>query len=163
MSESKSMNITENQQKKVPPTVTFVEGAKKGYNIGVNSIIPNVLMAYVLIKMLNITGLLNILGNLLSPVMAIFGLPGEAITVLLASWMSMGGGVGVAVSLFSEGILNGAQIAILSPAIFLMGSQLQYAGRLLGVVGVKENQYGILFLISIVNALISMLIMCFFI
>jgi hypothetical protein len=34
----------------------------------------------------------------------------------------------------SKGTLNVADITILIPAIFLMGSQLQYMGRLLGVI-----------------------------
>ena len=35
-------------------------------------------MAFVIIKMLNISGALDFIGTCLGPVMAIFGLPGEA-------------------------------------------------------------------------------------
>lgn len=87
------------------PMVTdvFVKGAVQGWNIAVTSTIPNVLMAFVIIKVLNHSGLLTIFGELFAPIMAIFGLPGEAAAVLLGGWMSMGGGVGVAVSLFDQG------------------------------------------------------------
>ena len=86
------------------PMVTdvFVKGAVQGWNIAVTSTIPNVLMAFVIIKVLNHSGLLTIFGELFAPIMAIFGLPGEAAAVLLGGWMSMGGGVGVAVSLFDQ-------------------------------------------------------------
>ena len=78
------------------PMVTdvFVKGAVQGWNIAVTSTIPNVLMAFVIIKVLNHSGLLTIFGELFAPIMAIFGLPGEAAAVLLGGWMSMGGGVG---------------------------------------------------------------------
>ena len=153
---------TETKQKKMITDV-FVEGARKGWNLGVNNIIPNVLMAFVIIHVLNITGLLALLGKLFAPIMAVFGLPGEAATVLMGSWLSMGGGVGVAVSLFNEGLLNGTHLAILAPAIYLIGSQIQYAGRLLGTADVNSRHYGILFAISILNALIAMLIMRIFV
>lgn len=144
-------------------TDVFVEGARKGWNMGINSIIPNVIMAYVIIKALNISGALTFLGKLFAPAMGIFGLPGEAAAVLMGAWMSMGGGVGVAVSLFNEGLLNGTHITILIPAIFLMGAQLQYAGRILGTAEANVKHYGVMFGISIINAFIAMLIMRFFV
>ncbi len=49
----------------------------------------------------------------------------------------MGGGVGVAVALFDKGAINGQELAICIPAIYLMGSQVQYMGRCLGVIGIK--------------------------
>ncbi len=139
----------------------FVDGARKGWNVGVSSILPNVLMAFALIQILKVTGLLVLLGKLFGPVMAIFGLPGEAITVLMGSWLSMGGGVGVAASLYTAKLLTGSHLSILIPAIFLMGSQVQYMGRLLGTAAVQTRYYPMLFAISIVNALIAMLIMRF--
>ena len=57
--------------------------------------------------------------------------------ILLGGWMSMGGGVGVAVALFDKGAVDGTQLAIVIPAIYLMGSQVQYMGRCLGVIGIQ--------------------------
>ena len=55
------------------PMVTdvFVKGAVQGWNIAVTSTIPNVLMAFVIIKVLNHSGLLTIFGELFAPIMAI--------------------------------------------------------------------------------------------
>ncbi|NCC80877.1 MAG: hypothetical protein EOM04_01200 [Clostridia bacterium] len=144
-------------------TDVFVDGARKGWNIGISSVMPNVMMAFVIIHALKITGILDILGKVFGPVMAVFGLPGEAATVLMGAWLSMGGGVGVAVSLFTQGVIDGAQVAILTPAIFLMGAQIQYAGRLLGAAEVESRHYGILFGICILNAFLSMFVMRFFV
>ena len=69
--------------KKMMITDVFVNGAFQGWNIATHSTIPNVLMAFVIIKMLNISGALDFIGTCLGPVMAIFGLPGEAAMILL--------------------------------------------------------------------------------
>jgi spore maturation protein SpmB len=139
----------------------FVEGARKGWTLGSMNILPNVLMAFALIQILKVTGLLALLGKLFGPVMAVFGLPGEAVTVLIGAWLSMGGGVGVAATLYGGQVLNMTHISILIPAIYLMGSQVQYMGRLLGTAGVQTRYYPALFVISIVNSVIAMLIMRF--
>lgn len=140
-------------------TDIFVDGVKRGWNIAIGSMLPNVMMAFVLIYILNLTGLLDLLGKLFAPVMGIFGLPGEAMMVLLASWMSMGGGVGVASSLFATGALGIADIAVIAPSMYLMGSQLQYMGRLLGVVGIPGKHIPVMLLISVINAFLALWVM----
>ena len=145
----------------VKPMVTdvFVRGAVNGWNISVMSTIPTVLMAFVIIKILKHSGLLDIIGQVFSPVMAVFGLPGEAATVLIGAWMSMGGGVGVAVSLFDHNILTGAHLGILAPSIFLMGSQVQYMGRCLGVIGIQGRDMLTIMAIPVIVAFFMMFVM----
>ncbi len=145
------------------PFDIFIIGARKGFNIAINNLMPNVLMAYVIAHILNILGLMGILGELFSPAMSIFGLPGIAITVLLTAWLSASAGTGVAVSLFAQQQLGVTDITILAPAIFLMGSQLQYMGRLLGVADVPKKYWPLLMVTSILNACIAMLVMRFFV
>ncbi|WP_370620508.1 YjiG family protein [Pantoea ananatis] len=141
------------------PFDIFVIGARKGFNIAINNLMPNVLMAYVIAEMLNFLGVMQIIGHVCAPLMGLFGLPGEAITVLLTAWLSSSAGTGVAISLLSKGQLDIGQITILAPAIFLMGSQLQYMGRLLGVADVPKKYWPLLMAVSILNAVIAMLIM----
>lgn len=143
------------------PMVTdiFVKGAVDGWKIATTSTIPNVLMAFVLIKILEHSGLLAMIGQLFSPVMGIFGLPGEAATVLLGAWMSMGGGVGVAVALFDNGAITGEHIAILAPSIYLMGSQIQYMGRCLGVIGIEGRMIPLIMVIPVITAFLSLFVM----
>lgn len=67
----------------------FIDGARRGFTIATTSLLPNVVMAFVIIQALKVTGLLDIVGKVCAPIMAIWGLPGEAATVLLAAVMSM--------------------------------------------------------------------------
>ena len=145
--------------KKPMVTDIFVEGAKKGWVIATTSTLHNVLMAFVIIKALQITGALDLMGSVFSPVMAVFGLPGEAAAVLIGAWMSMGGAVGVVITLFDQGILNGAHISILAPAIYLMGSQVQYMGRVMGPIGTESRYIPVMIAISVLNAFGAMLVM----
>ena len=146
-------------QEKPMLTDVFVSGVKRGWGIATGSMLPNVLMAFILIYVLKLTGILDLIGTVCGPVMKIFGLPGEALMVLLAAWLSMGGGVGVASSLFAAGSLSLHDIAVLAPAMYLMGSQVQYIGRLLGVVGTPGKYIPVMVLISIINALLALFVM----
>lgn len=144
-----------------PITDIFVDGLRKGWNLCTGHLLPNVVMAFILIHMLNVLGILPYIGELFQPIMGLFGLPGEAITVLLTTWLSAVAGVGVAASLYTEGQLTSTHIAILLPGIFLMGAQLQYMGRILAVAGIESKYYPPLFTISIINAILGMLTMRF--
>ena len=143
------------------PVITdvFVAGARKGWNIATTNTLPNVVMAFIIIKALEITGALKGMGLLFSPLMGLFGLPGEAAAVLIGGWMSMGGGIGVAIGLFDKGIITGEHLAIMAPAIYLMGSQVQYLGRILGVIGTSARRIPLMIVISVINAFIAMLLM----
>ena len=131
------------------PFDIFIVGLKKGLNIGLYSLLPNVVMDF--------------LGRTCGGIMGIFDLPGQAITVLLATWMSCGAGVGVAASLASSGVLNGHDVTIMAPALILMASQIQYMGRLLGVADVPKKYWPLLMLNSLLMAFIGMLLMRFFV
>lgn len=147
------------QEKKKNIIDLFIEGCRKGWNTGISNMMPNVIMAFVIIKALNVTGLLKLLGTVFSPVMALWGLPGEAVTVLVSSFMSMGGGVGAAAGLLASGTLDGKDITVLMPAIYLMGSMVQYLGRCLGTAEVQSKYYGVMVGIAILNALLAMWVM----
>lgn len=137
----------------------FVEGARQGWTIATTQTMPNVVMAFVIIHALKVTGLMDLIGVVFKPIMGLWGLPGEAATVLLASFMSMGGGVGVAASLYASGIMSMADVTVVIPAIFLMGSLIQYMGRCLGTAGVNARHWGVILGISVLNALLSMWVM----
>ena len=137
----------------------FVEGCVKGWKVATQNMLPNVVLAFVFIRALQISGLLEGMGAVCSPIMNLFGLPGEAVTVLISTWFSAGGGVGAAAGLYSHGILDGTHISILMPGIFLMGAQIQYAGRILGVADIPSRYYPVLCAIGMANAAMAMLTM----
>lgn len=73
--------------KQVSVVETFMKGAKKGLYIGLELIAPAMVMAYALIAILTVTGMMPIIGKYLSPIMAVFGLPGEATVALIAAFL----------------------------------------------------------------------------
>lgn len=139
----------------------FVEGARKGFTIGTTSLLPNVVMAFVIIRILDVTGLLHLIGVVFEPIMGLWGLPGEAATVIITSVMSMGGGIGVAMSLFNDGILDPMQLTIMVPGIYLMGNPVQNVGRCLGISGVNTKHYPAILIICLINTLLSIWAMRF--
>ena len=143
------------------PFDIFSVGLRKGLDIGLYSLLPNVLMAFVLTYMLNLFGVMKFLGDTCGGVMGVFDLPGEAITVLLATWLSCGAGVGVAASLAAAGQLNAHDVTILAPAFILMASQIQYMGRLLGVANCPKKYWPLLMFNSVLMACLGMIVMRF--
>ena len=156
MSNNQSKHTTNN------PFDIFIIGARKGFTIATNNLVPNILMAYAVSEVLRILGVMKMVGEIFGPLMFIFGLPGEAVTVLLTAWLSSSAAVGLAASMFANGILEPRHVTILMPAFFLMGAQLQYMGRLLGVADVPKRYWPLLMSASILNAMLAMLIMNFF-
>ena len=140
-------------------TDVFVEGARKGWDIAIHNTIPNVLMAFVIIHILKVSGALDIIGKYLGFVMLPLGLPGESIAVIMAAFLSWGGSAGVLVALVQGGTLTAPDIAVLIPGMALVGSTVQYMGRVLGVLGIPGKHYLVLFGICILNAYLAMFVM----
>ena len=127
----------------------FIDGARRGFTIATTNLLPNVVMAFVIIQALKITGLLDWVGHICEPVMALWGLPGEAATVLLAALMSMGG----------AGALTGHDVTVLLPAMYLMGNPVQNVGRCLGTAEVNAKYYPHIITVCVINALLSIWVM----
>lgn len=54
----------------------FIDGARRGFTIATTNLLPNVVMAFVIIQALKITGLLDWVGHICQPVMAL-GFPAK--------------------------------------------------------------------------------------
>ena len=147
--------MTELSTQKPLITEVFIDGARRGWDLATKSMLPNLVMAFVLIKVLTVSGLLNYIGMAFEPIMSIFGLPGESAMILVSAWMSSGGAIGVLLAFLSDGVMNGEQAAI----IFIMGGQLQYMGRCLGVIGIKDHMLYVIMLIPIVLAFATLAVM----
>ncbi len=141
----------------------FISGLRKGAAIGVRFMLPTLIAAFVVIEMLQVSGVLRLLAEHVSGVMAVFGLPGEALAVLIAAWASAAGAIGMVAGLASRGLLTPEHVAILLPGILLMGSQLQFFGRILAVAGVSSERVPVMMAIGLMNAVGAMLIMRFLI
>jgi spore maturation protein SpmB len=139
----------------------FIDGMRRGWTIATTNMMPNVVLAFILIRALQVSGLLDLIGKVFGPVMALWGMPGQAAMVIVASFMSMGGGVGVAASLYLSGTLTPADITALLPAIYIMGNPMQNVGRCLGTAEVQTKYFTVVTLICIVNSLLAMWVMKF--
>ncbi len=141
------------------PFDIFIIGARKGFNVAINNLVPNILMAYAVAQVLQIMGVMKFLGEVFGPAMVVFGLPGEAVTVILTAWLSSSAAVGLAANMAANGILDAHAITVLMPCFFLLGAQLQYMGRLLGVADVPKKYWPLLMSASFLNAICAMLLM----
>lgn len=141
------------------PFDIFIIGARKGFNVAINNLVPNILMAYAVAQVLQIMGVMRFLGEVFGPAMVVFGLPGEAVTVILTAWLSSSAAVGLAANMAANGILDAHAITVLMPCFFLLGAQLQYMGRLLGVADVPKKYWPLLMSASFLNAICAMLLM----
>ena len=60
-------------KEKINPINSFVAGARKGFSMSMNNMLPNVLFAFAMIQILNLSGLSNLIGKVCGPLMGIFG------------------------------------------------------------------------------------------
>ncbi|MCI1930774.1 MAG: nucleoside recognition protein [Clostridia bacterium] len=137
----------------------FMKGAKKGFYIGVEQILPAMILGYVIIQFLKLTGLINILNIIFGPIMGIFGLPGEAIVVIISAFFSKAAGAAAAANLFSEGVLSAAQCTILIMPCMLMGTLVGHFARIILVSGVNPKHRGLMLLVPIVDSILGMFVM----
>ncbi len=136
----------------------FVFGAKNGFYLGVERIIPAMILAYVLILFLKTTGLMNIIGTVVAPVMGLFGLPGEAIVALISAFFAKAAGCATAATLYNDGVINAAQATILFPACITMGTLIGHFVRCVMASGANPKHHALLMAIPVIDAVISMLL-----
>lgn len=146
------------EEKKAKPSAPelFMQGAKKGFYIGVELITPAMVMAYSLLAFLKYLGIMPVIGQILGPVMGIFGLPGEASLALLAAFFAKAAGAATAASLYAAGTISAAQATILFPACITMGTLIGHFARVILVCRVRAVYYPIMFLTPIFDAVIVM-------
>jgi len=99
----------------------FMDGAKRGWDVGLRMMTTSLIFAAVLVYILQLTGVMDVFERVFSPVMGIFGLPGVAVVALIAGFFSKPGGAATAALLYSQGSINEVHATILFPAIILMG------------------------------------------
>ena len=134
----------------------FMKGAKKGFYIAAEMITPAMVMAYALIEFLKITGLMALIGTALGPIMAIFGLPGEASVALLAAFFAKAAGCAAAATLYASGKIDAVQATILFPACVTMGTLIGHFARIVLVSNVNKKYHSLLLVIPLIDAAIVM-------
>ena len=145
---------------KMKPSIVeeFVAGAKKGFYIGAEMIAPAMVLAYVLIQFHDITGLMNSVGKLLGPVMAVFGLPGEAVFALVAAFFAKAAGCATAATLYSKGVITAGQATILFPACVTMGTLIGHFVRIVIVSNANKKWHTLLLCVPVIDAAVAMIL-----
>ena len=132
----------------------FLEGAKKGIYMAFFTLGPALIMMYPVLRILDITGLMDILSKILGPVMGLWGLPGEGAVVLISGMLNNSAGVAAIANYFEAGVLNGYQVAVITPMAWMIFYFIQNIGRILNVVGTAKRYYVPIFIIAILTSMI---------
>ena len=128
--------------KKVNVYESFTEGAKEGFQTGVN-IIPFLVGILVAIGAFRASGGMEILTNLLSPITEIFGMPGEVVPLAIMKPLSGGGASGLMNDLFTT---YGPDSLIGRMASVMSGSTettLYVLAVYFGAVGIKKTRHAV--------------------
>lgn len=80
--------------KKVPLYETFTDGAKDGFKVAVN-IIPYLVAIIVAISMFRASGIIEMLGNFLAPILSKFNVPADTIPIMIVRSLSGSAALGV--------------------------------------------------------------------
>lgn len=132
----------------------FIEGARKGTYMALFTLGPALIMMYPVLLILDITGLMDLLSSILGPVMGLWGLPGEASVVLISGMLNNAAGVAAIADLFERGVLDGYQVAIITPMAWMIFYFIQNIARIFTVVGTAKRYYVPIFIISIITCML---------
>lgn len=137
----------------------FLGGCRKGLYIGLEQILPAMILGYAIVQFLQLTGLVPYLSVVFGPVMGLFGLPGESVVVLLSAFFSKAAGAATAANLYGQGLINGVQATILIMPCMLMGTLVGHYARIVLVADVNPKHRLLLLAIPIFDSIIGMLVM----
>ncbi len=137
----------------------FMMGCYDGFNIGVKNIMPAMILGYTLVYILQATGLMDLLGTVFSPVMGLFGLPGEAFAVLISAFFAKAAGAASGANMYATGVLTMSQAAMMLPACMLMGTLIGHYARIVLVSGTNHKWHGLLLVVPLFDAALSLWIM----
>lgn len=153
------MNEKKELEKKPSVITTFLGGCYRGFEVGIKNIVPAMILGYTLVYILQATGIMDLLGQVLSPVMGVFGLPGEAFAVLISAFFAKAAGCGTAATMYAGGILTMGQACMLFPACILMGTLIGHYARIVLVADTNRKWHGLLLAVPLLDAVLSLIIM----
>ena len=137
----------------------FFSGCKEGLKLALYGILPRVMVAFILISILQATGIMELISKAFAPVMQLWSLPGESAVVLATAIFSNAAAVGTIVSMFASGSWSAADATILMPGLYLMGALLQFTARVLETAQVPRKLWPLMFVICLINSGAAMWVM----
>lgn len=137
----------------------FLAGCKTGLYIGLEQILPAMVLGFVFVQFLQLTGITEVLSVVAGPLMGIFGLPGEAVVVLISAFFAKAAGASTAAGLFTSGVITASQATILLMPCMLMGTLIGHFARIVLVADVNPKHRILLLITPVVTSFIAMLLM----
>ena len=129
--------------KKVPLYEVFTDGAKEGFKVAIN-IIPYLVAIIVGISMLRASGLIEIIGQLLAPLLSYFRVSADVIPLMIVRSLSGSAALGV----FSDIANNAGSDAYTTKLAAIMVGSSETTFYVLavyfGAVGISKFRYAIL-------------------
>ena len=128
--------------KKVPIYEEFTEGAKDGFKISVK-IIPYLVAIIVAISMLRASGTIEILANLLAPVLTKFNIPADTLPLMIVRSLSGSGALGIFSDIANN--LGPDSYATKLSAIMVGSSETTFyvLAVYFGAIGIKKIKYAL--------------------
>lgn len=129
--------------KKTPAYESFVEGAKDGFNIAVR-IIPYLIAIIVCTSIFRASGAIDILQNILKPVLDYFKIPTETLIMMITRSLSGSATLGVLSDIVNQ---SGANSYAAKLAAVITGSSettFYVAAVYFGSVGIKKFRHALL-------------------
>ncbi len=146
--------------KKVPLYETFTEGAKEGFKVSVN-IIPYLVAIIVAISMFRASGIIEMIGEALQPLLAHFNVPADTIPIMLVRSLSGSAALGV----FSDiaNTLGPDDYATKLSAVMVGSSETTFyvLAVYFGAVGISKLRYALLVgLLADFIGIVSAILVC---
>lgn len=128
--------------KKVPIYEEFTEGAKEGFKVSVK-IIPYLVAIIVAISMLRASGAIEMLANLMAPILTKFHIPADTLPLMIVRSLSGSGALGIFSDIANN--LGPDSYATKLSAIMLGSSETTFyvLAVYFGFVGIKKIRYAL--------------------
>lgn len=146
--------------KKVPLYETFTDGAKEGFKVSVN-IIPYLVAIIVAISMFRASGIIEMIGKALQPLLAHFNVPADTIPIMIVRSLSGSAALGV----FSDIAHNlGPDAYATKLSAVMVGSSettFYVLAVYFGAVGISKLRYALLVgLLADFIGIVSAILVC---
>lgn len=135
--------LTVGMLKKVPIYEVFTDGAKEGFKVSIN-IIPYLVAIIVAISMLRASGIIELTGNVLAPILGHFNVPADTIPIMLVRSLSGSAALGIFSDIAHS--LGPNSYATTLAAVMVGSSETTFyvLAVYFGAVGIKKLRYALL-------------------
>ncbi len=129
--------------KRIPLYETFTEGAKDGFKVAVN-IIPYLVAIIVAISMFRASGIIELIGNILSPQLCRFNIPADTIPIMLVRSLSGSAALGIFSDIANN--LGSDDYATKLSAVMVGSSETTFyvLAVYFGAVGISKLRYALI-------------------